>query len=136
GLSASHAVQRLTLLANLLGSVTGDGRSGEVEHNYGNILNYDIGAKYRVYPYVVAPANAQLFLAMSINGELRQRETNEGVEDKNSGGHTAYLSPGIQLVLGQNWVVEAAYSQAVYHNLYGAQTGERFKTNAGVTYLF
>ncbi|MBI5236479.1 MAG: hypothetical protein HY886_09580, partial [Deltaproteobacteria bacterium] len=47
GLSASHAVQRLTLLANLLGSVTGDGRSGEVEHNYGNILNYDIGAKYR-----------------------------------------------------------------------------------------
>lgn len=136
GLSASHAVQRLTLLANLLGSVTGDGRSGGVEHNYGNLLNYDMGAKYRVYPGAYPAAQGQLFLAMSVNGELRQRETNEGVEDKNSGGHTAYLSPGIQLVLAQRWVLEAAYSQAVYHNLYGTQTGERFKTNAGVTYLF
>lgn len=136
GLSASHAVQRLTLMANLIGSVAGDGRSGEAEHNYGNLLNYDMGAKYRVYPGQISPAEAQLFLAMSVNGELRQRETNEGVEDKNSGGHTAYLSPGIQLVLSQNWVVEASFSHAVYHNLYGTQTGERFKTNAGVTYLF
>lgn len=136
GLSASHAVQRLTLLANLLGSVTTQGRSGNDEHQYGNSLNYDMGAKYRVYPGRIAPAGAQLFLAMSVNGELRERETKNGVEDKASGGHTVYLSPGMQLVLRQNWVLEAVYSQAVYHNLYGAQMGERFKTNAGVTYLF
>ena len=136
GLSASHAVQRLTLMANLLGAVTTQGTSGEQEHQYGNVLNYDMGAKYRVYPGQIAPAGTQLFLAMSVNGEVRERETNKGVEDKNSGGHTAYLSPGLQLVLAQRWVIEASYSQAVYHNLYGAQTGERFKTNAGVTYLF
>jgi len=67
---------------------------------------------------------------------VRDREKEEGVEDKNSGGHTVYVSPGLQIVMAKRWVFEASYHRAVYHNLNGKQLGENYKANGAVTYLF
>jgi len=78
----------------------------------------------------------QLFLALGVNGELRGREKEDGVTITNSGGNTTYLSPGIQVVAAPHWVFEVTYQKAVYHNLYGTQTGEDYKAAGGVTYLF
>ncbi|MEK7313648.1 MAG: transporter [Deltaproteobacteria bacterium] len=135
GLSLSHAMQRLSLSANLLGSITTTGKAGDNKHRFGNSLNYDLTAKHRVHPWTGA-IGPQIFLALGVNGELRDREKEEGVEEKNSGGHTAYLSPGVQIVLAPHWVFEVSYHQAVYHNLYGKQLGENYKANGAVTYLF
>lgn len=135
GLSFSHSVQRLSLSANLLGTITTEGKFGDTKHQFGNSLNYDLTAKYRFYPG--EPSSApQLFLSLGVNGELRGREKTEGVEDPNSGGHTIYLSPGIQVIIMPHWIVELSYQQAIYHNLYGIQGGESYKVNTGVTYLF
>ena len=136
GLSMSHAVQRLSLSANLLGAITTEGKAGDTKHQYGNTLNYDITAKYRVHPAVFAPLSTQLFFSLGLNGELREREKGNGTELVNSGGHTIYLTPGVQVVVAPHWVLELSYQHPVYHNLYGTQLAEDYKVNGGVTYLF
>jgi len=136
GLSMSHAVQRLSLSANLLGVIPTEGKAGDTKHQFGNTLNYDITAKYRVHPAVSAPLSTQLFFSLGLNGELREREKVAGAEDVNSGGHTIYLTPGVQVVAAPQWVFELSYQHPVYHNLYGTQLAEDYKVNGAVTYLF
>lgn len=136
GLAFSHAVQRVSVSANLLGVIPTEGKSGDRHHRFGNALNYDLTAKYRVYPGPAGSMGPQLFLALGVNGELRGREKDNGVTIADSGGNTAYLSPGIQVVVAPHLVFEFTYQKAVYHNLYGTQMGEDYKAAGGVTYLF
>ena len=136
GVSYSRSLTRFSLSANLLGTITTEGKFGSTKHEFGNALNYDLTAKYRVAPSDFAPTQPQWFVALGLNGELRGREKENGVAVADSGGNTVYLSPGIQLVLVPHWVVELSYQRAVLHNLYGTQLGETYKTIAGVTYLF
>ncbi|MBI3755222.1 MAG: transporter [Deltaproteobacteria bacterium] len=136
GVSLNHSVRRFSISANLLDVIPGKGKFGDTSHKFGNTLNYDLTAKYRVYPDVFAPLGPQIFLALGVNGELRGKETVDGATDPNSGGNTTYLSPGVQLVFAPHWVFELSYQHAVYHNLNGTQLGEKYKTTGGVTYLF
>lgn len=136
GLSLDHSINRVSLSANLLGTITTEGEFGNTRHKFGNSLNYDVTAKYRAYPGTPGMAGPQIFLAFGVNGELRAREKVEGEKDPNSGGNTVYLSPGLQVVAGPHWVFELSYQKAVYHNLYGTQLGEDYKASGGVTYLF
>jgi len=136
GLSISHALSRFSLSANLLGTITTEGKFGPTKHEFGNALNYDVTAKYRVLPSAFSPREPQLFVALGLNGELRGREKEDGVAVADSGGNVVYLSPGVQLVLAPHWVVELSYQRAVLHNLYGTQLGETYKMIGGVTYLF
>ena len=136
GLSYSHSLQRFSVSVNLLGTITTEGKFGYTRHEFGNSLNYDVTGKYRVYPDAFSPRTPQVFFALGVNGEARDREKINGDSVVDSGGNTVYLSPGIQLVLAPHWVVELSYQHAVYHNLYGTQLGETYKAVGGVTYLF
>ena len=136
GLSLSHAIQKFSLSANLLGIIATEGKAGNTKHQFGNMLNYDITAKYRIHPYELAPTAAQLFVAIGVNGETREREKENGAEVINSGGSTLYASPAIQLTLPPHWVAEIQYQHPIYHNLYGTQLAEDYRFVGGVTYLF
>jgi hypothetical protein len=136
GLSYSHSLQRLSFAANLLGTITTEGKFGDTKHEFGNALNYDVSGKYRVAPEAFAPTKPQVFVALGINGEVRQREKEDGAAVPDSGGNTVYLSPGLQLVFAPHWIVEFSYQHAIYHNLNGTQLGETYKAITGVTYLF
>ncbi len=136
GLSYSHSLQRLSFSANMLGTITTEGTFGTTKHEFGNALNYDVSGKYRIVPAAFSPTAPQLFAALGINGEVRQREKEDGVAVPDSGGNTVYLSPGLQLVMAPHWIVEASYQHAIYHNLNGTQLGETYKAVTGVTYLF
>ena len=136
GLSVSRSYQRSSLSANLLGTITTEGKFGATKHAFGNALNYDVTGKYRVVPGAFEPTRPQLFIALGINGEVREREKIDGATVPDSGGNTVYLSPGLQLVLAPHWVADLFYQQAVYHNLNGTQLGETYKVVSGVTCLF
>jgi hypothetical protein len=136
GLSFSHSRQRFSLSANLLGTITTAGKFGNTSHEFGNSLNCDVSAKYRMYPDAFSPMKPQFFVALGLNGEVREREKIDGDTIPDSGGNTIYLAPGLQLVFAPRWVVELSYQHAVYHNLNGTQLGETYKVVSGVTYLF
>jgi hypothetical protein len=136
GLSFSHSLKRFSLSANLLGTIAGSGKFGTTEHEFGNSMNYDVTAKYRLIPEAFSPMKPQLFAALGLNGEAREREKEDHVAVPDSGGNTVYLSPGLQLVLAPHWIAELSYQRAIHHNLYGTQLGETYKVITGVTYLF
>jgi hypothetical protein len=136
GLSLSHALQRLSFAANLLGTLPTEGNFGDTRHKFGDALNYDASAKYRLRPAAAAPREPQVHAFLSINGEARGKETADGVTQENSGGNTVYAGPGIQLTLAPHWVFDLAYQAAVFHDLKGTQVGETSKTVCGMTYLY
>jgi hypothetical protein len=136
GLSYSHALQRFSVSANLLGTIPTEGKFGATKHTFGNALNYDVTGKYRIVPEAFTPTKPQVFAALGVNGEVRNREKEDGVTVIDSGGNTIYLSPGLQVVFAPHWVVDLSYQHAIYHNLYGTQLGETYKVITGVTYLF
>ncbi|HTF99732.1 MAG TPA: hypothetical protein VK654_03990 [Nitrospirota bacterium] len=67
----SRKDERFSASANLLGTIAGDGKLGDVEHRFGNAVNYDVTANYRVTPGSFAPARPQLFLAFGLNAKPR-----------------------------------------------------------------
>ena len=136
GLSLSHALTRLSFAVNLLGTLPGEGEFGDTRHQFGNALNYDVSAKYRIYPGARQPRAPQFFAVLGMNGETRAKERVDGVTEENSGGTVLYVAPGVQLTLPPHWVVDLAYQAAAYHDLHGTQLGETAKTVGGVTYLF
>lgn len=136
GLSLSHSIMRFSLSANLLGIITTEGKAGDVKHQFGNTLNYDLTAKYRVYPTVFGMESPQIFLAIGFNGETTGGEKEDGVKLVDSGGSTVYLSPGVQVVVAPRWIFELSYQDAIYHNLYGTQPGPDYRMSGGITYLF
>jgi len=136
GASANLARGRFGVAANLLSGITGEGEVGDVDHRFGNWLNYDLTGRYRVWPAAAGAGGSSVFVSLGANGELRGRETEAGVELDDSGGHTVYVSPGLQVNVEQNWVFELSYQHAVYHDLNGVQLGEDYKVFGSVTYLF
>ncbi len=136
GLSFSHSLARFSVSANLLGTIPGSGKFGTTQHEFGNSLNYDVTAKYRLIPGEFSPMKPQLFAALGINGEARAREKEDHITVPDSGGNTVFLSPGLQLVLAPDWIADLSYQRAIYHNLYGTQLGDTYKVITAVTYLF
>jgi hypothetical protein len=59
GLSYSHALQRFSLSANLLGTITTSGKFGNTSHQFGNALNYDMTGKDRIAPEAFTPTRPQ-----------------------------------------------------------------------------
>jgi len=136
GVSIAHAMGRYTLSANLLASIAGKGETGGDSHRFGNSLNYDVTGKYRVTPAIAGAASNAVFLSLGVNGEYRGREKLAGVTLPDSGGHTLYITPGLQFQTGSHWIFEATYQHAVYHDMNEMQLGEDYKVFGAATYLF
>ncbi len=131
GMSGFAAIGRFAFIGNILGSLTGAGANG---HQFGNSLNYDGTARYRIWPDDYD--NPQFFLTLGLSGELRGHERQDGFVDPNSGGNVVYASPGVQVFLTPAFTIEFSYQQAVYHNLYGQQLGEDYRLMSGLQILF
>src|SRR5262249_39665750 len=135
GLSVDHASGRWSWSGNVLASLPGDGEVGHTQHRYGDSVNYDVTAKYRVAPGEIGRTPGAWFVSLGMNGEARDYEHLDGSRVSDSGGLTLYVTPGIQYTLGERIVVEATYQYAFYHDLNDAQLGENYKVFASLTYL-
>ncbi|MFO1435205.1 MAG: hypothetical protein U1F34_02120 [Gammaproteobacteria bacterium] len=136
GLSANLAHARLGLSANMLSGITGEGEVGDTDHSFGDWLNYDVTGRYRVWPSEIGAGGNSVFLSLGMNGEWRGHETQDGAEVDDSGGHTVYIAPGLQINFAEHWVAEFSYQRAVYHDLNSVQLGENYKVFGSITYSF
>jgi len=136
GLSVDHAGGRLSVSANALMSLTGDGETGDRSHQFGDSVNYDVTAKCRVSPRVTGGSEDAWFVSFGVNGEARDHEHLGGGRVADSGGHTVYVTPGLQYVVADKWILEATYQYAVYHDLNETQLGENYRVLGSATYLF
>ncbi len=136
GVSVNHAAGRYSLSANLLASLAGEGETGGDSHRFGNSVNYDVTGKYRILPAVPGQSANAGFVSLGLNGESRAREKLDGHKVSDSGGHTLYITPGLQYQYGSRWVLEATWQYAFYHDLNAMQLGEDYRLSGSVTWLF
>jgi hypothetical protein len=132
GISTSYALNRLNVVANGLFNLATEGNVGEDSYEFGNALNYDAALRFRINPGEQQALN--FFAAIGVAGESRGKELQNGVAVEGTGGHTLYLTPGLQIFY-QRLVFELSFWQAIHHDLNGEQLGETFKTFAGICYL-
>jgi hypothetical protein len=131
GASGFAAIGQTAFIVNLLGGFAGKGSNG---HQFGNSLNYDATVRYGILPEDYD--SPQLFATMSVNGELRGYERQDGAIDENSGGNVVYVSPGFQLFITPALTFELSYQYAIIHTLYGQQLGEDYRLMSGLQFLF
>jgi hypothetical protein len=136
GVSVDHAIDRFSMSCNVLIALTGDGETGHQSHQFGNSVNWDVTTKYRISPAVTGESDDAWFVSFGLNGDLRDHEHLGGDRVADSGGHTVYVTPGVQFVLEEKWVFEATYQYAVYHDLNETQLGEDYRIFGSATYLF
>jgi hypothetical protein len=131
GASGFAAAGQTAFIVNVLGGFTGKGSNG---HQFGNTLNYDATVRYGILPE--SYDSPQLFATVSLNGELRGHERQDGILDQNSGGNVLYISPGLQLFVTPALTLELSYQQPIVHSLFGQQLGEDYRFVSGLQILF
>jgi len=136
GVSASYARGRLAMAANVLGGLANEGEAGDEAHSFGDWVNYDLTGRYRVMPGVAGASPTQVFAAFGVAGEARNRETEGGITVADSGGHTVYITPGVQFNFAGRWTAEVSYHHAVHHDFNGTQLGEDYKVFGSLTRAF
>lgn len=124
GLSVTKRFGRLSLDANLLYTIA---TKGAQETDLGDLFNYNLAFSYRALSDKIA-----LDLIFEINGELKQKQSIDGSEDKNSGGNEVFLSPGLRISFNKNVMAYLSAGIPVIKNLNGLQTDTRFRSLFGI----
>ncbi|MEZ5599028.1 MAG: transporter [Pseudomonadales bacterium] len=136
GAAINHSFGRWTLSGNALASFNGKGEAGNVDHTFGDSLNYDASVRYRLLPAMQGGDGVSVFASIGVAGEWRGHEKEAGQRVRDSGGHTLYVVPAVQINVGQHWIAELSYRKAVWHDLHQVQLGEDFKLFGSINYLF
>lgn len=126
GVAASRIGHRLGLYTDLKYTFKTEGN----DYEFGDTLNYNMALGYRLLPevYETYPAK-QLNLFLELNGLYAQEDRSDGKKVSDSGGHSLFLSPGIQFVPFKTALFEASVQIPVFQDL----NGDQLKTD--YTYL-
>jgi len=104
---------------------------------FGNVFKYDAAVKFRFHPATFSDDNApkQHFIFVELNGIVRERSTFSGRTLANSGGHQLFLSPGAQIFLWENFLLETGIQIPILQNLNGVQLGTDFNFRTGLRWI-
>ena len=102
----------------------------------GDVARADASLQYRLWPRDLG-SGLPGFLYGVVEANLIHRARNRvgGLKDRNSGGVTLFLVPGLQYVT-KRWIVEAAVQLPVVQNLGGTALETDFVVRAGFRFNF
>lgn len=112
------------------GSVQGKLNSEDDNFRFGNNLHYDFTVDY------VTLAERNLFFVLEFNGISAGRNEENGRNVRNSGGHTLFISPGIEYLPLPYMILESSVQIPIVQDLNGRQPEKRVSLVFGVRYLF
>lgn len=106
----------------------------------GDRLGYDLAFGYRLFPATYHTLHDVTMAGyLEFDGTVEQPATQNGNPLANTGGHTLYLSPGLQLIPVPNWAIEGSFQLPIVRELRGTQLGPTWSLSLGVRtvlYLF
>jgi len=99
----------------------------------GDRLTYDIAFQRRLLPRRLPATGVPSYLnaVLELNGVWRTKDKIAGATNPDSGGHTLYLSPGLQWV-GTRWLVETGVQLPVVQDLNGDGLEQDYTFTVGV----
>jgi len=125
------AHHRFSAIGNFLAGITTTGKTG---YRFGNNLNYDVSAKYRLLQS--GAGMNMLFASAGIRGEWRGRERQDGEVLANTGGNTTYLAAGLSFFFTPYFNIEMQYQHPILYALHGTQHAESYRITSGVQFIF
>lgn len=103
----------------------------------GDRFRYDLALGYRLFPAVYRTLkDITLAAYLELNGAVQQPSTQDGDPLLDTGGHTLFLSPGLQLIPLQNWAIEASFQLPIVRELRGTQLGPDWSVAVGARAVF
>jgi len=98
----------------------------------GDDLVYDLAYQFRVYPWTLPEVGAPnfLYLVAEANGIFSQKSELNGKTIDDSGGHTLFLSPGLQFAT-RRFILEVSVQLPVIQDLNGSQVETDFILTGG-----
>jgi hypothetical protein len=141
-ISGLWSVDKLGFSGNLDGGII-TGRGAQMDsggyHKYGNWINGDITARYRIVPNDISESN--LYLLLGLGAEYRAHETLGSDEIAVSGGSIIYLASGLRYIISTAIAADASIQIPLYQNLgfdpadpSSNQRGQKFRIVAGLQY--
>lgn len=100
---------------------------------FGNQASYDGLVKYRVRPRRYP--GRELFLLLELNGRWQGRAQASGQPVFDSGGHSIYLSPGVQFLWRPNLILEGGVQLPVRRSFNGSQLEPDYNVLLGLRYI-
>lgn len=115
---------------------------GHVRHatddgfHFGPVTRYDVAVGFRIPAYIGTIRTRTLQLYLEWNGSVAGKSYDAGSDLPNSGGHVAYLSPGLQWVLLPQLLIEGSVQIPAMQNFNGTQSDFGARLGAGARFLF
>jgi len=107
------------------------------DFEFGDVFKYTLAYQKGVLPWVLPEEGMyqQLNLVLELNGEWQQKHEDQSGTVADSGGHTIYVSPGLQMA-SKRWVAEASIQLPVYQDLNGSQVETDYTVVASLRFTF
>lgn len=110
--------------------------SADGEFRAGAVTRYDVAVGLRFPAYVETIRTRTLQLYLEWNGQVVARSRSGGQAVGDTGGHVAYVSPGLQWVVVPRLLLEASVQLPVVQDLNGVQPRFGVRPAVGIRYLF
>ncbi len=107
------------------------------DYSFGDSVHFDIGGHYRL-----TPARYERFdqltvnLVGELNGSWAEADRSGGTSLDNSGGTKLLVTPGMQVILNQSLLFEAALQLPLWMDLKGTQLEEDYVAVVGLRFRF
>lgn len=100
---------------------------------HGDDFIYNLAYQLRILPWRLPETGIpkQFNLVIEANGQWTQSDVASGTTVANTGGHTLFLSPGLQLAM-KRIILEASVQIPVIQDLNGTQLETTFRINGGM----
>ena len=107
------------------------------DFEFGDVFKYNFSYQKRIFPITLPDEGiySQWNALIELNGNYSQRSESFGSSVSDSGGHTLFLSPGIQFV-SQRAVIEASVQLPVVQDLNGNQVETDYTLVLSFRYQF
>jgi len=143
GLAFNRNWGRAGFSANVLYTHTTEGSQ---QTDLGNVFNYNLALSYRAW----SPEGGHdhdhhqhafnildyVDLALELNGDVRGKDEIDGEDEKHSGGHILYVSPGIRVGLGHRWSLFTSIGVPVVNDHNGQQSEPDYRIIGGISCAF
>jgi len=102
----------------------------------GDVFKADASAQLRLWPLeLTGESDAFLFGVLEANFVHEEKTRLHGVRDRNSGGDTLFIAPGLQYA-AQNWIAEASVQLPVMQELGGTRLKKDYIARASMRFNF
>ncbi len=104
---------------------------------FGNVFQYNLSFQKRIFPFTLPDKGIydQLNALLEFNGFFQEENEFLGIDQPDSGGHTLFISPGLQYVT-KRIVYEASFQYPIVQDLNGTQLETDYRLALSLRFQF